>query len=295
MTWTRKRVAWAIVLVWIAGNVALAVAFGKSPKPMFNIQDEYKLPHWAKLGPLTIDRGFVYLALSTIATFVTVWYVAKKMRQRPNRVQTAVETMFSLMRDNITHGNMDEAMAARWFPFIGTLFLFIWFNNMIGYIPLPTNTDATINVLGINFPSFALYAATANVSVAGILSIVVFIVFNLEGFRKWGFRGYFKHLMPGGVGKKMLILIAPLEIISNFMRLVSLTIRLWANILAGHMIILFMAGGLAVLQGLSLLGWFTMPAGVLVYIFEVGLIATLQAFIFATLAAIYLGGAVEGH
>ncbi len=294
MTWTRKRIAWTVALVWIAGNVVLAVAFGKSPKPQFNIQDEFTLIPWVKLGPLSIDRGFVYLALSTLATFATVWYVGRKMRQRPNRVQTAVETMFSLMRDNITRGNMDSAMAAKWFPFIGTLFLFIWFNNMIGYIPLPTNTGETINVLGINFPSLAFYAATANVSVAGILSVVVFIVFNVEGFKKWGFRGYFSHLMPGGVGK-LIILIAPLEVISNFMRLVSLTIRLWANILAGHMIILFMAGGLAVLQGLSFLGWFTMPAGILVYMFEVGLIATLQAFIFATLAAIYLGGAVEEH
>jgi F-type H+-transporting ATPase subunit a len=79
------------------------------------------------------------------------------------------------------------------------------------------------------------------------------------------------------------------------MRLISLTIRLWANIFAGHMIILFMAGGLAVILGLSFLGWFTMPFAILVYIFELGLVATLQAFIFATLSAIYLGGAVSSH
>ncbi len=93
----------------------------------------------------------------------------------------------------------------------------------------------------------------------------------------------------------MLLLIAPLEVISTFMRLVSLTIRLFANILAGHMIILFMAGGLAVILGLQVLGWFTMPFGVVVYLFELGLVATLQAFIFATLSAIYLGGAQTSH
>jgi F-type H+-transporting ATPase subunit a len=79
------------------------------------------------------------------------------------------------------------------------------------------------------------------------------------------------------------------------MRLISLTVRLFANILAGHLIILFMAGGLAVIIGASWLGWFTLPAGVLLYLFELGLVATLQAFIFATLSAIYLGGAVSEH
>ena len=67
-------------------------------------------------------------------------------------VQTAVEVLFSLMRDNITRGNMPDSMAARWFPFIGTLFLFIWFCNLIGYMPLPTNTEQTFNVFGAHIP-----------------------------------------------------------------------------------------------------------------------------------------------
>ena len=69
-------------------------------------------------------------------------YVANRMQARPNRVQTAVETLYALMRDNITRGNMDDKMAAKWFPFIGALFLFIWFNNLIGFIPLPTGHAA---------------------------------------------------------------------------------------------------------------------------------------------------------
>jgi F-type H+-transporting ATPase subunit a len=84
-------------------------------------------------------------------------------------------------------------------------------------------------------------------------------------------------------------------VISLFFRLISLTVRLFANILAGHLIILFMAGGLAVILGASWLGWFTLPFGILVYMFELGLVATLQAFIFATLSAIYLGSAVAQH
>ena len=74
------------------------------------------------------------------------------------------------MRDNITRGNMDDQMAAKWFPFIGTLFLFIWFSNLIGFIPLPTAHEK-FNVFGVDIPTFALYAATANVSVPLVLSL----------------------------------------------------------------------------------------------------------------------------
>ena len=158
------------------------------------------------------------------------------------------------MRDNITRGNMDDSMAAKWFPFIGALFLFIWYSNLIGYIPLPTNTEEKFNLFGAHIPSFALYAATANISVPLVLALVVFIAFNFEGVRAHGPIGYVKSLIPAGVHGPILLLIAPLEIISMFMRLISLTVRLFANILAGHMIILFMAGGLAVILGASCAG-----------------------------------------
>jgi len=199
------------------------------------------------------------------------------------------------MRDNITRGNMDDRMAAKWFPFVGALFLFIWFSNLIGYIPLPTNTEHTVHFLGINWPAFALYAATANLSIPLVLALVVWIAYNVEGVRAKGFIGYLKSLIPSGVKGPLLILIFPLEIFSNVMRLMSLSVRLFANILAGHLIILFMAGALAVLLGIAALGWLTIPAGVALFLFEVGLVATLQAFIFATLTAIYLGGAVAAE
>jgi F-type H+-transporting ATPase subunit a len=127
------------------------------------------------------------------------------------------------------------------------------------------------------------------------LALIVFIAFNVEGIRAHGPFGYLKSLIPEGVKGPILLLVFPLELISTFMRLISLTVRLFANILAGHMIILFMSGGLAVILGLQFLGWFTMPAGIAIFLFELGLVATLQAFIFATLAAIYIGGAVSHH
>ena len=103
------------------------------------------------------------------------------------------------MRDNITRGNMADSMAAKWFPFLGALFLFIWFYNLIGYIPLPTNPGQEFNIFGAHIPAFALYAATANISVPLILALVVFIAFNWEGIRAQGPIGYLKSLIPAGV------------------------------------------------------------------------------------------------
>jgi F-type H+-transporting ATPase subunit a len=292
----RRKLMLSIAGFYVFGIVALVVIFGFGHKnASFQIQNEFKLINWVNLGVFSINRAVVYLFLAAILTVGTMVWISRRMHARPNRVQTAVEVMFSLMRDNITRGNMEDSMAAKWFPFLGALFLFIWFCNLIGYLPLPTNSEEKFNILGVHIPSFALYAATANISVPLVLALIVFVVFNWEGIRTQGPIGYVKSLIPAGVSGGILLLIFPLEVISTFMRLLSLTIRLFANILAGHMIILFMAGGLAVILGLSFLGWFTLPFGILIYMFELGLVATLQAFIFATLAAIYIGGAVSHH
>jgi F-type H+-transporting ATPase subunit a len=292
-----RKVLWALFGFYVVGLVALILIFGITTHKNneFQPQNEFKLTNWVDLGVFSINRAVLYLFIAAVLTVVTMVWIARRMQTRPNRVQTAVEVLYSLMRDNITRGNMDDSMAARWFPFIGALFLFIWYSNLIGYLPLPTNTEEKFNIFGAHIPSFALYASTANVSVPLVLAIVTFLAFNFEGVRVHGPIGYVKSLIPAGVHGPILLLIAPLEIISTFMRLISLTVRLFANILAGHMIILFMAGGLAVIIGASWLGWFTLPAGVALYLFELGLVATLQAFIFATLTAIYLGGAVSHH
>ncbi|MBV9006014.1 MAG: F0F1 ATP synthase subunit A [Solirubrobacterales bacterium] len=294
---TARKVLLGIAGFYVFGVVLLLVIYGFSSHKNneFQIQNEFKLVNWVSLGVLSINRAVLYLFLAAVLTVVTMVYISRRMQARPNRVQTAVEVIFSLMRDNITRGNMPDAMARKWFPFLGSLFLFIWYSNLIGYIPLPTNTEEKFNLFGVHIPSFALYAATANISVPLVLALVVFVSFIWEGIRAQGPIGYVKSLVPRGVHGPMLLLIGPLEVISTFMRLISLTVRLFANILAGHLIILFMSGGLAVILGLQVLGWFTLPAGILVYLFELGLVATLQAFIFATLSAIYLGGSVTTH
>ncbi len=294
---TTKKILLITTAIYVVGLIVLIALFGftQHKNNTFQIQNEFKLINWVSLGLLSINRAVLYLFLAALLTIVTMVYVADRMQARPNRVQTAVETIFSLMRDNITKGNMPDSMAAKWFPFLGTLFLFIWFCNLIGYLPLPTNSQEKFNLFGAHIPSFALYAATANISVAFALALVVFIAFNVVGIRAQGPLGYLKSLIPAGVHGPILLLLAPVEFVSTLMRLLSLTIRLWANILAGHLIILFMAGGLAVILGLQALGWFTLPFAVIVYLFELGLVATLQAFIFAILSAIYLGGAVTHH
>jgi len=288
---------WAFLAVWLGGTILLLALVGKGHRNHdYKPQNEFKLDSWINLGIFSINKAVMYLFIAGILTCVTMIYIARRMQERPNRVQTAVEALYQLMRDNITGSAMDSKLAARWFPFIGALFLFIMFSNLIGYIPLPTNTEHEITVAGLEIPSFSLYAATANLSIPLVLAIVVFVSYTYEGVRKKGPIGYLKGLIPGGVKGGMAVFIFGLELLSNLMRLLSLSIRLFANILAGHLIILFMAGALAVILGISAIAWFTIPAGILLYAFEVGLVAALQAFIFATLTAIYLGGAVaEDH
>ena len=297
-----KRVAIGLgVLTPMILLILLYVIFGsEGQNTEYKPQNEFKLDDWIPihLGSLnlSVNKAVLYLVLAAGLTIGSMLYVARRMKQRPNKVQTAVESAYQLMRNNIAGGNMDAAMAKKWFPFIGTLFLFIWWSNMIGYIPLPTNTHEKFNLFGAEIPSFALYAATANIAVPLTLTLVVWFAYHFEGIRAKGPIGYLKSWVPAGVEGAAAGPIFVIEVISHFVRIISLSVRLFANILAGHLLILFMAGGLVVLLGLAALGPLTLLMGVAFFLFEVGLVATLQAFIFATLTAIYLGGAVaEEH
>ena len=294
---SRNKVLLGILGFWFVALITVIGIFGwaRLDNTEFAPQNEFKLDTWVELGPFDINKAVLYLVIAALLTTGTMIYVARRMQAKPNKVQTAVETLYTLMRDNITRGNMDDAMARKWFPFIGALFLFIWFSNLIGYIPLPTNTEHPIHVFGVEIPSFSIYAATANLSIPLALALVVFVVYTAEGIRAKGVGGYLKALVPAGVTGGMAVFVFVLEFLSNLMRLVSLSVRLFANILAGHLIILFMSGGIAVLLGIEALGVITLPFGVALFAFEVGVVATLQAFIFATLTAIYIGGAVAEH
>lgn len=284
---------------FIGSAVLLYAIFGSGERSEFQPQSEFELTPWIGIEvagiDLSISKGVLYLFLAAGLTIGAMLYVANRMQARPNRVQTAVETMYTFMRDSITGENMDDAMARRWFPFIGALFLFIWISNLIGYIPLPINTAHPIHVFGLDIPALAIYAATANISVTLVLTLVVWITYHVEGVRAKGVKRYLAGWVPGGTPKAMRPVLFAIEVISQFVRIISLSVRLFANILAGHLLIIFMAGGLAVILGLAALGAITLPVAWVFFLFEVVLIATLQAFIFAILSSIYLGEAVAEH
>jgi F-type H+-transporting ATPase subunit a len=288
--------------VYLALIVVVAAIFGSDGKnEEFQPQEEFRLEPWIefKIGALDLsfNKAVLYLLLACALTSFAMVYISRRMQQKPNRVQTAVEAAYDLTYNNIARGNMEPKVAAKWFPFVATLFFFIWFSNMIGYIPLPVNDHEKIDIFGIAFPAFALYAATANLSIPLVLTLTVFTLYQLEGIRAKGFVNYFKGWIPKGTPSGMRVPIFIIEVISQFVRIISLSVRLFANILAGHLLILFMGGGLVVLLGLAALGFLTLPMAIAFFIFEVGLVATLQAFIFATLTSIYFGEATsaEGH
>jgi F-type H+-transporting ATPase subunit a len=298
---TRTRVFIGLGTILLLA-VLVGVIFGSSGKNnAFQPQEEFRLTPWISIHlagiDLSINKAVFYLFLAAALTCFAMIYVARRMQDRPNNVQTAVEVAFDLTRNNITRGNLtDPVLAAKWFAFIATLFFFIWFSNLLGYLPLPTNTAEKIDIFGLHIPSLALYAATANISIPLVLTLVVWISYNIEGVRAKGFIGYLKSFVPGGITGGAAVPLFIIEIISNFVRIISLSVRLFANILAGHLLILFMAGGLVVLLGIPALGIFTLLMAIPFFIFEVALVATLQAFIFATLTSIYIGGATaEGH
>ncbi|HLI60984.1 MAG TPA: F0F1 ATP synthase subunit A [Solirubrobacteraceae bacterium] len=302
----RRRLALIVAAVWIGGTIVLAVVLGiKSHKAaaivkgQFSPIDEFKLDAYTHIGPIAINKGVIFVLLTAIITIGVMGYVARKMQIRPNRVQALVEGLYVFARQ-MARDNLDDQLFRKYFPLIATLFVFILVTNLIGYIPLPLETSNTFNVFGAHIPAFQIYAADTNVAFPLILALMVFVIFNYEGVRHHGPVGYFKSLIPEvGPGAMQQFVVKPLilviEPMSVFLRLLSLTIRLWANLLAGHLLIAFMGGELGVLVGQPFISWFLLPLGVAIYVFEATLIAVLQAFIFAILSAIYIGDSVHSH
>jgi F-type H+-transporting ATPase subunit a len=301
---TKAKVFAGLGLYFGITAILLLVAGNEGKNEAFQPQNEFKLDPWIAIDiggiDLSINKAVLYLVLASALTILTMVWISRRMStDRPNKVQMTIELAYDLTRNNITGGNLDAKMAARWFPFLAALFFFIWFSNMIGFLPLPINTEHKVDVLGLEVPSLALYAATANLSIPLVLTLVVWFSYHVEGIRAKGFFGYLASWLPPGLedmnpAAKAFIFV--IEAVSQFARLISLSVRLFANILAGHLLLLFMGGGLAVLLGVAALAALTFPLAFFFFILEVGLIATLQAFIFSTLTAIYLGGATaESH
>jgi F-type H+-transporting ATPase subunit a len=262
----------------------------------FQPQHEFELDPWIplELGPidLSVNKAVVYLWVGAIATILFgIWVMRFGLSLRPTRRQTTGEALYDLIQGQIAESSLPTKAIGRWFPYVAALFLFIWTLNIIGFIPLPISSE-TFNLFGADLPTWGIYAATANLSVTLALAFITFGATHVEGIRYNGPRAYFKSWVPAGVPKGLLPLIVPLEVISQFMRLISLSVRLFANMLAGHMLILVMIGLIFIFGNLAL-AIIAVPVATAVYLFEVVIVVTIQAFVFALLSAIYIGGAIE--
>jgi F-type H+-transporting ATPase subunit a len=262
----------------------------------FKPQDEFDLPAWISIhiGPLdmSINKAVVYLWLGAAVTVILgIWIMRFGLSLRPSRRQTTGEAIYELIHGQIAESSLPNKGLNLWFPYVATLFLFIWILNIIGFIPLPISNEH-FHVAGVELPTWGIYAATANLSVTLALALLTFFATHFEGIRFNGPVRYFKSWVPQGAPKPLLALIVPLEVISQFMRLISLSVRLFANMLAGHMLILVMIGLIFIFESYALIV-VAVPVATAVYIFEVAIVVTIQAFVFALLSAIYIGGAIE--
>jgi F-type H+-transporting ATPase subunit a len=262
----------------------------------FQPQHEFELDPWIplELGPLdmSVNKAVVYLWVGAAVTIlVGIWLMRFGLSLRPARRQTTGEALYELIQGQIAESSLPSKAIGLWFPYVASLFLFIWILNLVGFVPLPISNE-TFNVLGTELPTWGIYAATANLSVTLALALITFFATHVEGIRFNGPVRYFKSWVPSGAPGPLLALIVPLEVISQFMRLISLSVRLFANMLAGHMLILVMIGLIFIFGNLAL-AIIAVPVATAVYIFEVAIVVTIQAFVFALLSAIYIGGAIE--
>jgi len=253
----------------------------------FDPTTEFEQHEWVSihLGPLnlSITKAVVYLMLGTVLTILVglVFMRGKSL----NRRETVGESIYEVAQVQIAEQGLPSKAIGRWFPYVATLLIFIFVINLIGFIPLPI-TGETYH----GFPVWGIYAATSSLSVTLALALLTFLFTHFEGIRWNGPVRYFKSWIPEAP-KGLLLLIVPLEILGQFMRLISLSVRLFANMLAGHILILTFLGLIFIFQTLKLIP--VVIFATVFYLFEVVIVVGIQAFIFAALSAIYIGSAIE--
>jgi F-type H+-transporting ATPase subunit a len=275
-----------------------AAAFGQehaAEESDFDPAHEWELKTWGpelKLGPIdmSINKAVAYLILGSIVSIaIGLLFMRVVKGGPPDRRQAVGETIYEVAQVQVAEQGLPHKAIGRWFPYVATLMIFIWVINMLGFIPLPLS-DERFELFGIELPTLAIFAATSTLSVTLALALMTFTFTHVEGIRENGARRYFKSWIPD-VPKGLLLLIVPVEVIGQFMRLISLSVRLYANMLAGHMLILTFIGLI------FLTHWAVFPVsvlfGTLFYIFEVVIVVSIQAYIFAALSAIYIGSAIE--
>jgi len=274
-------------LLLLLGTLALVAPANAFARGEFDPTTEFEQHEWIPihLGPLnlSVTKAVVYLWLGTLLTILLGFVL---MRGKTlNRRQTAGETIYEVAQTQIAEQGLPSKAIGRWFPYVASLLLFIFTINLIGFIPLPLTGEKWHGV-----PTWGIYAATSSLSVTLALALLTFCFTHYEGIRWNGTRRYFKSWIPEAP-KGLLVLIIPLEILGQFMRLISLSVRLFANMLAGHILILTFLGLIFIFQSLAVIP-VLIPA-IVFYLFEVIIVVGIQAFIFSALSAIYIGSAIE--
>ena len=273
---------------------ALALPQAALAKGEFDPAEEWELHDWIPIhiGPLdlSVNKAVAYLLLGALLSCVIgIVFMRVKVRGEPTRRQALGEQLYEIAQTQVAEQGLPTKAISRWFPYCATLLVFIWVVNMLGFIPLPLS-DEKVDIGGVELPTLAIFAATSTLSVTLALALMTWVFTHIEGIRANGVVKYFKSWIPE-VPKAMLPLIIPLEILGQFMRLVSLSVRLYANMLAGHMLILTFIG----LIFLTSIWVFPISVifGTAFYLFEVAIVVSIQAYIFAALSAIYIGSAIE--
>ena len=282
-------------IVAALGLAALVFPSAAFARGEFDPSEEWNLHDWVpiKLGPidLSINKAVAYLWLGALVSIALgVGLMRIKTGSKTTRRQAFGETIYEIAQVQIAEQGIPTKAIRLWFPYVATLLIFIWSINIIGFIPLPLS-DEKFHLFGVALPTLAIFAATSTLSVTLALALMTWVFTHIEGIRWNGAIKYFKSWIPE-VPKPMLLLIVPLEILGQFMRLISLSVRLYANMLAGHVLILTFIGLIFVLESV-ILAVFSVPLAVVFYLFEVVIVVSIQAFIFAALSAIYIGSAIE--
>jgi F-type H+-transporting ATPase subunit a len=271
--------------------VALAFPQVAMARGEFDPTTEFEQHEWIPihLGPLdlSITKAVVYLLIGTAVTIVFgVLLMRWRVGVQPGVRQTIGEQLYEIAEVQIAEQGLPSKAIHRWFPYVASLFLFILVVNLLGFIPLPLTGETWHGI-----PLWGIYAATSSLSVTLALALLTFVFTHVEGIRWNGPVRYFKSWIPEAP-PALLGLIVPLEVLGQFMRLISLSVRLFANMLAGHILILTFIGLMFILET-WVLSVVVIPVATAFYLFEVVIVVGIQAFIFAALSAIYIGSAIE--
>ena len=275
----------------VVATLALAAPPAAFARGSFDPTTEFEQHEWVPihLGPLnlSITKAVVYLMLGTVFTIALgLFTMRSRLALLPDRRQTIGEAVYEIAQVQVAEQGLPSKAIGRWFPYVATIMLFIWVVNILGFIPLPLTGETWHGI-----PVWGIYAATSSLSVTLALALLTFVFTHFEGIRWNGPVRYFKSWIPDAP-KALLGLIVPLEILGQFMRLISLSVRLFANMLAGHILILTFIGLMFILQSIYL-AVAVVPIAAIFYLFEVVIVVSIQAFIFAALSAIYIGSAIE--